>query len=83
MARQRMSRLTELLKNIYVREIDDNLSVGVSFGFSNFNDVSELEMAVKVADEKMYLSKQARKREKTTMINVISQVSQIEQIING
>lgn len=82
MARQRMSRLSELLKNIYVREIDDNLSVGVSFGFSNFNDVSELELAVKVADEKMYLSKQARKREKTTMINVISQVSQLNQIVN-
>lgn len=83
MAHQRMSRLTELLKNIYVKEIDDNLSVGVSFGFNNFNDISELELAVKLADEKMYLTKQERKREKTTMINVISQVSQIEQIVNG
>lgn len=83
MARQRMSRLTELLKNIYVKEIDDNLSVGVSFGFNNFNDISELELAVKLADEKMYLSKQARKREKTTMINVISQVSQTQQMVNG
>lgn len=76
MARQRMSRLTGLLKNLEIREIEETLTVGISFGFTNFNDVSELEIAIKSADEKMYQIKQERKREKNTMINLVSQFSQ-------
>jgi diguanylate cyclase (GGDEF)-like protein len=82
MARQRMSRLSGLLKDFYVKGIDEKLTVGVSFGFNNFNDISELESAIKSADEKMYLNKQERKREKTTMLNLIAQVSQVQQIVN-
>lgn len=76
MARTRMSRLTKMLKNLEIKEIEETLEVSVSYGFTNFHDVSELETAVKSADEKMYLNKQEHKREKATMLNVIAQISQ-------
>lgn len=82
MARQRMSHVNELLKDYYVKEIDEYLTIDISIGFANFADVAELETAVKSADEKMYLNKQERKREKNALINVISQTSQPNQFVN-
>jgi diguanylate cyclase (GGDEF) domain len=53
-ARRRMSRLEEMLTDIYIEGADELLTVRVSFGFTTFNDLSELEKAVKAADEEMY-----------------------------
>lgn len=82
MARTRMSRLAEILKNLEIKGIEEPLEIGVSFGFTNFNDISELEKAINSADEKMYLNKQERKREKATIISVIAQVSNLQELVN-
>jgi diguanylate cyclase (GGDEF)-like protein len=76
LARQRMSRLSEILTNLQLRELVEPITVGVSYGFTNFADVSELESAIESADERMYQFKQARKREKAAMIGVISQIGE-------
>ena len=63
LARERMSRLENLLTGIQIEEAPGSLSVGVSYGFQDFAVISELEQAVKAADGEMYRRKQERKRQ--------------------
>jgi diguanylate cyclase (GGDEF)-like protein len=65
-ARQRMKKLADLLTNIPIDGTLETLSVSVSYGFKDFYDVSELELAIKAADAEMYQIKQARQRQKQT-----------------
>ena len=65
-ARERMKKLTDLLTNIPIDGTLETLSVSVSYGFKDFYDISELELAIKSADDEMYQIKQNRKREKLT-----------------
>lgn len=62
MARGRMDRLEAMLTGILIEGSAERLTVGVSYGFTDFSEVSELEQAVKSADEEMYRRKQERKQ---------------------
>lgn len=62
MAQARMIRLDELLTSVYIPEINDEITIGVSWGFTNFDDPDGLEEAINRADSAMYLRKQERKR---------------------
>lgn len=65
-ARKRMKKLTNLLTDVSLYGTTELLTISVSFGFTDFADASEIEKAVKLADEEMYQNKQERKtREKT------------------
>ncbi|HRH42884.1 MAG TPA: hypothetical protein PKY82_14745, partial [Pyrinomonadaceae bacterium] len=62
----RMKKLTNLLTDVSLYGTTELLTISVSFGFTDFADASEIEKAVKLADEEMYQNKQERKtREKT------------------
>lgn len=75
-ARQRMIRLSELLKDIWIEGSKERLTIGVSCGFTNFNDLSDLEKAIKSADEEMYRNKQERKRQINGMTGSFSKPSE-------
>lgn len=62
MARMRMEELELLLTGIFVEGAKEPLTIGVSYGFNDFSDISNLEKAVKSADEEMYRRKQERKQ---------------------
>lgn len=61
MARSRMGRLEAMLTDVQI-EGEQRLTVGVSYGFTDFAEISELEQAAKSADEEMYRRKQERKK---------------------
>ncbi len=62
MATIRMQRLESLLTDIKINDGADIIEIGVSSGFSDFRDFSELEQAIKSADDEMYKRKAMRKR---------------------
>jgi diguanylate cyclase (GGDEF)-like protein len=62
MAKERMSRLEVLLNNVPFPEIAGTMSIGVSWGFTDFADPSSLEAAINMADTEMYARKQERKQ---------------------
>ena len=62
MAVTRMAKLESLLTDMMIEGIDEPISVGVSRGFTDFNDISDLENAINKADGQMYARKQNRKR---------------------
>jgi diguanylate cyclase (GGDEF)-like protein len=61
LARRRMNDLDGMLSQIRIEGVKAPLTIGVSYGFTDFVDTSELETAVKSADEEMYVRKQSRK----------------------
>jgi diguanylate cyclase (GGDEF)-like protein len=62
MAQERMSDLERMLTNIWIEGVEKPVTIRVSFGFKDFTDVSDLEDAIKAADEEMYRRKKRRKR---------------------
>ena len=62
MARERMRELPEILKDVQVHGAKERLSIAVSCGFADFADISEIEQAIKSADDEMYQVKQERKK---------------------
>ena len=62
MARERMNELAVRLTDVNIDGAEEPMTISVSFGFTDFSDVSELEKAVKGADEEMYRRKQSSKR---------------------
>jgi PleD family two-component response regulator len=50
------------LTDMVIEGIDEPISIGVSWGFTDFNDISDLENAINKADAEMYARKQERKR---------------------
>jgi len=58
---RRMRELNEVLKNIKLSGAAEKISIGVSFGFADFTDISDLEKSVKEADAQMYQRKQQKK----------------------
>lgn len=62
MARMRMQELDLLLTGICVEGANEPLTIGISYGFNDFSDISNLEQAVKSADEEMYRRKQEHKQ---------------------
>lgn len=61
LARERMVALEHKLTDIEIEGADRPLTIRVSYGFKDFSDLSDLEDAVRSADEEMYRRKQARK----------------------
>ena len=62
MAKERMLRIDSLLMSVLIEDVPEPIKIGVSCGFNNFQDSSDLETAIKKADSEMYLRKQARKK---------------------
>ena len=62
MAVTRMAKLESLLTGMAVEGIGEPISIGVSWGFTDFRDIGDLEGAINNADAEMYARKQARKR---------------------
>ena len=71
MAEKRMTRLEPLLDKIYIENLPEPISVGVSFGFTNYTDPDDLENAIKTADALMYQRKQLRKQTRAASLNFL------------
>ena len=61
MAESRAARLKSILRSVEIDGLDSPISIGVSWGFTDFQDASELESAIKTADAAMYRRKQSRR----------------------
>ena len=62
MAVTRMAKLETLLTDMVIDGINETVSIGVSWGFTDFNDIGNLENAINKADAEMYARKQEKKR---------------------
>ncbi len=74
-ALSRVRRIDRLLTDVMIEGVDRPLTVRVSYGFKGFDKISELETAVKSADEEMYrrkLERKARRRNYTSPKVLIS-----------
>ena len=72
MAETRMSRLDALLEHVYLDNIPEPIKVGVSWGFTNYTDPTDLENAIKSADAVMYQRKQLRKQSNAASLQFIN-----------
>ena len=80
MARSRMDRLEAMLTDVLLEGTAERLTIGVSYGFTDFAEVSDLEQAVKSADEEMYRRKQERKEMARQMqMNLITTIHEPSQ----
>jgi diguanylate cyclase (GGDEF)-like protein len=61
-ANNRMKRIEDMLTDIMIEGAYRPLTIGVSRGFTDFTDFSELEKAMNAADAEMYRLKQERKK---------------------
>ena len=75
MAIARMTRLEAMLRGIGIEGIDEQLDLSVSWGFTDFRDISDLENAINKADAAMYARKQERKRRLDKMIDYIPPIA--------
>ena len=64
MAELRMGMLDNLLREIKIRDNDEPIAIGVSWGFRDFADADQLDDAIKQADSDMYARKHGKKRKK-------------------
>lgn len=62
MAEERMARLDAALRNITIDGVPEPVTIGVSWGFTDFLGSDDMERAIKAADAAMYTRKQQRKR---------------------
>jgi diguanylate cyclase (GGDEF)-like protein len=81
MAMMRMTRLESLLSSLKVDGVDHPIEVGVSWGFKDFSDISELEAAINEADSAMYQRKQERKRLKNALRQKTERFGEADPII--
>lgn len=61
-ASRRMEQIENLLSDIRIEGVYHPLSIGVSYAFADFDDISRLESTIEEADARMYRQKQLRKR---------------------
>jgi diguanylate cyclase (GGDEF)-like protein len=61
-AQSRMHTLNALLEDIKLHGSNEKVTIRTSFGFADFNEISELEKAVEIADAEMYRAKQLTKK---------------------
>ena len=61
MARERMKILKRKLTDIYIEGTKNPMTIRVSYGFEDFSNMSDMDQAIKTADEEMYRGKQERK----------------------
>ncbi|MFN6962436.1 MAG: GGDEF domain-containing protein [Pyrinomonadaceae bacterium] len=60
-ATHRMQKLDEMLTGVSVHGVGHPVDISVSYGFTDFEDLSDLEAAIRLADAAMYERKQQRK----------------------
>jgi PleD family two-component response regulator len=72
MAENRMTRLESLLEQVYIDNLPEPIKVEVSWGFTDYTNSADLEMAIKRADAAMYRRKQLRKQQRTTSNDFIN-----------
>ncbi len=65
-ALERLHRIDRMLTDVSIEGLDRPLTIRVSCGFKNFSDTSQLESAVRSADEEMYRRKMERKNRRKT-----------------
>jgi diguanylate cyclase (GGDEF)-like protein len=61
-AQSRMKTLNSLLEDIKLYGSNEKVTIRTSFGFADFNDISDIEKAVEIADAEMYRTKQLNKK---------------------
>ena len=64
MARARMQKLEMLLTNIMLPDTTEPVSIGVSCGFTDYENADDLERAIGKADSEMYRRKERRKTQR-------------------
>jgi diguanylate cyclase (GGDEF)-like protein len=69
MTLQRMQALELMLTDIFIDGVNIPLTICVSFGFKDFTDITNLEQAIKSADEEMYRRKQENKQKRMHVQN--------------
>ena len=72
MAESRMMRLESLLQNVYIDGLSEPITVGVSWGFTDYISAADLESAIKSADSEMYRRKELRKQRRTASADFIN-----------
>ena len=72
MAESRMTRLESLLEQVHIDNLPEPIKIGVSWGFTDYTNSADLEMAIKRADSEMYRRKQLRKQRRTTSSDFIN-----------
>ena len=72
MAESRMTRLDSLLEQVYIDNLPEPIKIGVSWGFTDYTNSADLEMAIKRADSAMYRRKQLRKQRRTASADFIN-----------
>ncbi len=65
MATMRMTKLERDLTGIMIDGISEPIDIGVSWGFTDFSDISHLEDAINKADAAMYSRKLERKKRRS------------------
>ena len=76
MALTRMTRLEVMLTGIRIEGIPEPLDLGVSWGFTDFRDISDMENAINKADAEMYARKQERKRRVRDVIKFVPPITE-------
>ncbi len=71
-AEDRMARLDTLLQAIKIDKISKPISVGVSWGFTNYATPDDLDNAMKAADAEMYTRKLERKESRMMSTDFIN-----------
>ena len=74
LAEDRMLRLDSLLQHVYIENIPEPISVGVSWGFTDYASPDELEDAINRADAMMYRRKQERKERRAASIDYVKTI---------
>lgn len=78
-----MSELKKLLSNIKIEGVTKRLTIGVSYGFSDFSGTEKIEQAIKNADGEMYRVKQENKQlEKTEETSFLPADESVYQLIS-
>ena len=81
MAESRAARLKSILRSVEIDGLESPISIGVSWGFTDFHYAAGLETAIKTADAAMYRRKQSR-RGTPTDPNLIRPRPEIEALLN-
>ena len=82
MATLRMQRLEGMLSGILLEDMTDPIDIGVSCGFTDFEDSTALEKAIKKADSEMYRRKQRRKENARAQFGYIPSANENPTVMN-
>ena len=75
LAEKRMLRLESLLQHVYIEGIPEPITIGVSWGFTDYTDPTDMDTAIKTADAAMYRRKLQRKQNRPAGFDFIQSFS--------